>query len=218
MNIIRTAATILSALILISGALAVSYKYSQKQSSNIILPGGVTYLGPSPTGEPTVPPTPIPLPKFTVTSDVKWKTQGGKIYPFTFSYPSTLKLVVFPGDTADSVAVSFNDKPPQQNILINMEFIDKRDPKLVTQEKLEYVRNYYKFFSGLKGTQNVEVFTNSAGLKGYRAVYINTVNQTPNTDIFFEVPGDPAKMIHMANGDLETSVFDKIADSMRWKK
>ncbi len=218
MKIIKTAVICFSALILLSGALAISYKYSQKQSSNIILPGGVTYLGPSVTGEPTIPPTPTSMPKFTADKDVKWKIQSGKIYPYSFAYPSTLVLVVFPNDINDSIAISFNDRPAQQNVLINMEFIDKRDPKLISEAKLDYVKNYYKFFSGLKGVQNVEVFTNSTGLKGYRAVYINTANQTPNTDVFLEIPGDPTKMIHMANGDLEPAIFDKIADSMRWKK
>ncbi|MCL4339403.1 hypothetical protein M1271_07000 [Patescibacteria group bacterium] len=41
-------ALVLCAIILL-GSLYVSYRYSQLQPSDIILPGGVTYLGPTST-------------------------------------------------------------------------------------------------------------------------------------------------------------------------
>jgi len=140
--------------------------------------------------------------RFTANENTEWKTFNGKYYPFSFSYPSTLPLVVFINDTKDTVAISFGNIPPQQNILLNLEFLDQHDPKYLKKPKIEYVKDWYKFFSGLKGVAKVEAFTNTSGLKGYKAYYINYANSTPNVDVFFEVPNSPHLMIHMANGIL----------------
>lgn len=196
-------------------ALIVTYRYSQNRGGNIILPGGVTYLGPTPT---PVPVKPTPIPRFTAGLNDAWKIVQGKVYPYSFSYPETLKLVAFPNDGTDSIAIVYGDIAPQQNILSNIELIDKRDPKLAKQEKLEYVKNWYKFFSGLKGVSKVDEFTNANGLKGYRAVYINTANQTPNVDVFFEVPGKNNILIHFANGMLDPALFERIIDSLKWTR
>lgn len=205
-------------IIVLIGSVFVSYKYSQKQSSGIVLPGGVTYLGPSQTPAESAS-TPVPTKArelFTAGPDVKWSSHSGVIYPYSFSYPQTLTLVVFVNDPSDNVAISWGDILPQENILLNMEFIDKRDPKLVSQPKEEYVRNWYKFFPGLKGVAKVEPFVNTNGLKGYKASYINYANASPNTDVFFEIPDQPMMMIHMANGILDPLIFDRILDSVKW--
>lgn len=210
-------------VLLLGGALYAAYRYSQSKNSGIVLPGGTTYLGPSPSSpqvnqQPTTnyqQPLPTPI-KFTAASDVPWKTQYGRIYPYTLSFPETLPLVVFIDDPIDSVAISLDGSPAQQNILVNMELIDQRDPVLVTQRKLDYVSNWWKFFSGLKGVAEVEPFTNTSGLKGYKAHYINYADKTPNVDVFFEVPNRRNLMIHLANGILEPDLFDRIVDSVRW--
>lgn len=206
-------------VLLLGGAVYAAYRYSQKQAGNIVLPGGVTYLGPSPaTAGPTdrQPPT-APL-RFTAASDVAWLKQSGKIYPYTFSYPSTLPIVVFPGDGSDKIAIAWGNIPPQYNILLNIEFISSREPIYLNLPKIEYVRNWYKFFSGLKGVKKVEPFTNTNGLKGYKASYIDLSDQTPNTNVFFEVPNDPNLMILLANGILDPPIFDRIVDSLSWNK
>lgn len=216
-NIIKIAVFASFGILLISGTIYVSFLYSKKQSNDIILPGGVTYLGPSEKKNElsSQPSTPTPV-RFTALSTENWKSLGGKIYPYSFSYPSSLPLVVFPDDTTDSVAIAWNNIPPQINILLNMEFINKRDPKSLQQSKIEYVKNWYRFFSGLKGLSKIDQFTNMNGLKGYKAVYINTLNQTPNVDVFFEVPKNPDKLIHLANGVLDPGLFDRMVDSVRW--
>ncbi len=212
-------------MLLLGGALYASYRYSQSKSSGVVLPGGTTYLGPSPSS-PNPPasaqgsgdakqPTPTPV-QFSAAADVPWKTQYGRIYPYTMSFPESLQLVVFIEDPIDSVAISLPDTPPQQNILLNMEIIDQRDPMLVAQKKLDYVTNWWKFFSGLKGVADVTPFTNATGLKGYKAHYVNTADKTPNVDVFFEVPNRQNLMIHLANGILEPDLFDRIVDSVRW--
>lgn len=208
-------------VLLLGGAVYAAYRYSQKQAGNIVLPGGVTYLGPSPNPTSASPaekqPPTAPL-RFTAASDVSWLKQSGKIYPYTFSYPSTLPLVVFPGDESDKIAIAWGNIPPQVNILINIEFIKSRDAKYLNMSKIEYVKNWYKFFSGLKGVKKVEPFTNTNGLKGYKASYIDLSDQTPNTNVFFEVPNDPNLMILLANGILDPQIFDRIVDSLSWNK
>lgn len=206
-------ATIIGVLIL-GGSVYAAYRYSQRQGSGIVLPGGVTYLGPSPKADITQPPT-APV-RFTTASNVDWKVFAGKTYPYSFSYPSTLPLVIFPNDPTDSVAIAWGNIPPQQNLLLNLEFIDKRDPKLVGLPKIEYVKNWYKFFSGLRGVAKVEPFTNTSGLKGYKASYLNWANQAPNVDVFFEIPANSTTLIHLANGILDPNIFDRILDSLKW--
>lgn len=213
-NFPALAAATLGGFLVLGGAIFVAYRYSQKQSSDLIVPGGVTYLGATPTQTVSAP-TPPPL-RFTADPTVNWKTRRGVTYPYSFSYPETLQLVVFPGDKSDSVAISWNNIPPQVNILANIEMVSQRDPKYVSQPKINFVNDWYKFFSGLKGVSRVEQFTNANGLKGYRAVYINNLGQTPNTDIFFEVPGDKNLLIHLANGVLDPVIFDRIVDSLNW--
>ncbi len=162
------------------------------------------------------PPT-APL-RFTIPTDTKWYTVKGKIYPYEFSVPSSLPLVIFPGDQTDSIAISWGNIPPQENVLLNIELINKRDPKYLNLFKSDYVQNWYKFFSGLKGVKNVEPFTNKNGLKGYKATYINLAGDSPNLDVFFEVPDKPDIMIHLANGILDPALFDRIVDSVSWNK
>lgn len=202
-------------ILLLSGAVFASYRYSQRQSNNLILPGGVTYLGPSPSSPPSSGQAQTPA-RFTAESGVTWNTYSGKLYPYTFSYPASLPIVIFPGDTNDSVAIAWENIPPQANVLLNMEFIDKRDPKLTKEAKIEYVRNWYKFFPGWKDVASVTPFTNTNGLKGYRAVYINTLGASPNSDVFFEIPNRPNTLIHLANGILDPAIFDRIVDSLKW--
>ncbi len=216
LDIVKLTIVTIAGILILSVAIFAAYRYSQKQAGNIVLPGGVTYLGPSPTPSFFWEPSPTPH-RFKADAAVTWKNYTGKIYPYTFSYPSTLIVVVFPDDPTDSVALSWDNIPPQLNILLNMEFIDKRDPNLTTQPKVEYVKNWYKFFSGLKGVSKVEPFTNTNGMKGYKAYYINLADATPNIDVFFEIPGNNTTMIHLANGILDPNVFNRILDSLKWK-
>jgi len=123
---------------------------------------------------------------------------------------------VFPKDKTDSVAFSFDNVDPRVNILLNIDKISDRDPRFSGKPIIDYVKNWYRYFSGLKGVDKIDAFQNVNNLKGYRAVFINDINQTPNVDIFFEVPGNNDLVIHLANGNLDPSIFDKIVDSVKW--
>ena len=191
------------------------FKYSQRSSGGMVLPAGTTYLGASPTS--TVPlPTTTEL-KFTTDATVPYKEFIGSIHPFTFSYPETLNLVTFAEDPPrDTIAIVWGNKPPQENILLNIEVIKERDKNLVNKPKIEFVQNWWKNFSGLKDVASVTPFTNVKGMKGYRAQYVNWANTAPNIDIFFEVPSRPDILVHLANGILDATIFNRIVDSFLW--
>lgn len=203
-------------MLILGSGLYVTYRYSQSRSRNIILPGGTTYLGETPTPIPITSPTPTTPAIFTAASDVAWKTRSGKIYPYSFSYPSTLNLVIFPDDLTDSVAIEWKNIPPQLNILANIELIEDRDKTYVKKPKIEYAKNWYKFFPGLTGVGKVQKFTNVNGLKGYKVWFVNKTGSSPNLDVFFEIPGKPNLMIHMANGIIDSPIFDRMIDSLKW--
>lgn len=204
-------------ILLLIGALYITYRYSLLQSNNIILPGGITYLGPSSTTKPLLPTLTVkPRKLFTAPSDDKWVIFHGSVYPYSLNHPQSLNLVVFPKDKSDSIAFSFDNTDPRVNILLNIEKISDRDPLLAGKPIIDYVKNWYKYFSGLKGVDKIDAFQNVNNLKGYRAVFINDVNQTPNVDVFLEIPGSNDLVIHLANGNLDPSIFDRIVDSVNW--
>lgn len=204
-------------ILLLIGALYITYRYSLLQSNNIILPGGVTYLGPSSTTKPLLPTLTVkPRKLFAAPSDDKWVIFHGSVYPYSLNHPQSLNLVVFPKDKSDSIAFSFDNVDPRVNILLNIEKISDRDPLLTGKPVIDYVKNWYKYFSGLKGVDKIDAFQNVNNLKGYRAVFINDVNQTPNVDVFLEIPGNNDLVIHLANGNLDPAIFDRIVDSVNW--
>lgn len=191
------------------------YQNYQKTEGKISLALGDTYLGPEkdkyfPSKEAEQPQEN----RFTATQQTPWIAYSGKIYPYTFSYPETLKLVSFPNDPSDSVAIDWEGIPVGQNIFLNIELIKDKDPSLVSKPK-EYVEGWWQYFSGLKGIHSVTDFTNSSGLKGYKAIYINQADESPNVDVFFEIPKNPGILIHLANGVLDQEVFEKIIDSLK---
>ena len=176
-----------------------------QKSGTIVLPAGGTYLGPS-----SVPSTPQP---------VTGTTLKGRKYPYSFNVPKTLKLVTFPNDAFDIYALSINNQPPENNVLVGVDDLNRDEElkKFIVGSKRDYVENWWKQFGGLKGVASIIPFANDKGLKGYKAKYINTQGQSPNDDIFFETP-DPAYVIHLANGPLPEAVFNAIVDSVTWEK
>jgi hypothetical protein len=197
-----------------------AYQMAKKRAPVIVLPGGVTYLGPTATPAP-VPTAPVQS-KFTAADDVAWNTYKGKKQPFTFSYPSTLKLVTFPDDVTESVAFSFNNINPGSNIMFRLSIIKQIEPKMaeyIDKPKIEYVKNWWtQYPGGLKGVGSITEFTNSRGMKGYKAKYKNHADQTPNDDVFFEIPGHNDYMVRFGNGLLDTGIFNRIVDSFYWGK
>lgn len=192
------------------------YLYAKKYGTKITLPGGQTYLGQeAPESTDLANPPTAPL-RFTAEPEVPWTELKGKTYPYTFEYPETLSLGVFPNDPNDSVAIIWGNIPPERNIFLNIENVSSRNPAYVGNLE-SFARNWWQFFSGLSGLRSIESFTSAYGLTGYRAVYTNTVGQSPNIDVFFAIPNNSNKVIHLANGILDPAIFERIVASLRYQ-
>jgi hypothetical protein len=142
----------------------------------------------------------------------------GNIYPYSFESPATLALTALPNNPYDIYAISWKGMPADQNVLMGVDNLknDATRSHYISEPKMTYVREWYKQF-GLKGVASIDTFTNSQGLKGYKAKYFNSAGETPNTDVFFEIPNHPEYVIHFASGILSQDVFNKMIDSVSWK-
>ncbi len=191
--------------------IVLAHNLSFQKSGTIVLPAGGTYLGPSPTA-PT-------NPKVEAPTKAGFVTVKGKKYPYSFEVPSDLKLVTFPNDPYDIYALSLDDRPPDQAVLIGVDDLNRTEElkKYVKGSKRAYVENWWKQFGGLTGVSSITPYTNKAGLKGYKVLYANAAGQTPNDDVFFASP-DGRYIIHLANGPLPDAIFNAIVDSVTWEK
>jgi len=204
-----------------------SYHLANTNKGEIAIPAGKTYLGPPQnnpswtnfSGENNAEEKPKEPSVFTADEKTPWKTWAGKIYSYQFSYPETLQISGFSNDPMDSAGISWNGKKPAENILINVIDLSKNNAfeGYIKKPKKEFVLNWWKQFSGLTGMTPLVEFTNKKGLKGYKTRFINTKGETPNLDVFFEIPGTPTLMIRIANGLIDPLLFEKIVDSVEWK-
>jgi hypothetical protein len=221
-------ALFLSISILVSSLMYLSYHLSNTNKGSVAIPAGKTYLGPPEvvpgwTDFSAPQPTKEPEPQQTIfTADAKtpWNIWKGKTFPYQFSYPDTLTLTGFPNDPMDSAGISWGGRKPQENILINVIDLstNKTFEPYIKKSKQEFVSNWWKQFSGLTGVSPITDFTNKKGLKGYKARFINSAGQTPNLDVFFEVPKNPNLIIRIANGILDPTLFDAIVETVSWEK
>lgn len=207
---------IIIVIVVLLSAVFYSYWNFLRNPGYVVLPGGITYLGPSRAPKPT------PLPSdglFHEFPNEIWTKISGKIFPFIFEKPSSLTLLRFPGDTTDALAIEWRDRPPQQNILIHVENLKtnkslakyRNIPKKVLIEKYWWTQ-----YGAYSGVQDVIEFTNSKGTTGYKTRFITTDGKTPNEDVFFEVPNQKDYIIRFGNGILAQSIFDKIIDTFEW--
>ena len=204
------------AILILVVVVFVGYRYAQQYGAKLSLPSGQTYLGEEGTDQEDFNNPPTAPKMFTVSPDTPWEEYRGAIYPYSFKYPETLTLNIFPDDPNDSVAIVWGNILPQRNVLLNVENIPNRDPQYVGKIE-EYARNWWQFFSGLTGLKSIEKFTNTAGMTGYKAFYTNQAGESVNTDVFFGIPGDPNRVLHIANGILDPEVFDRIVDSLDYQ-
>lgn len=188
-----------------------------QNKGTIVLPAGGTYLGP-PSPSPTLEPTAAAVEPAAANKD-GLQTIKGRKYPYSFEIPASVKLVTFPGDAFDIYALSINNQPPENNVLIGVDDLSRTDElkKYIKRNKRAYVENWWKQFGGLKGVAGITEFTNRSGLKGYKAKFTNAGGASPNEDVFFASP-DGGHVIHLANGPLEKAVFDAVVESVAWEK
>jgi hypothetical protein len=196
-------------------------QYAKTKPSSIVLPGGITYLGPSPTQAPAnsgktfgnVLAGQIPIPE-----NATWETYKGKQLPYAFSYPTTIQLGVFPNDPYDSVTVFYNGTESQSNLFFRVEDLNKLNKaSFIKQEKIEYANSWWKDYNWT-GVASVTPFTNKEGLVGYRAKYKDASGNTPYDHVFFEVPNRPDLIIWITGKLFTQTVFDRLVDSVSWTK
>jgi len=189
-----------SALILL---IILQHNLAFQKNGTIVLPAGGTYLGPT-----SSPPSPS-LPFLPASGGAV----HGQKYPYSFQTHESVKLVAL-GGAFDIYALSINNQPPENNVLIGVDDLNRTSElkKYIKGSKRAYVENWWKQFSALKGVETITEFTNKKGMKGYKATYINGSTE----DVFFETP-DPKYVIHLANGPLDQKIFDAIVDSVLWE-
>ncbi len=199
------------------------YLYSRPRGGTVVLPGGITYLGPSPT-KATSDKRQAISEKIPIPSDAGWATQTGKKYPYSFLYPTSLSLGFFPNDPFDAVTIFWGDTNPQENLLLRVENIKdlpagrqgiKGKEDYIKKSKKDYALVWWKDYSW-KGVSDISEFTNSKGLKGYRAKYLDASGTSPFDHIFFEVPGRPELVVWLSGRLVAADVFDRIIDSVGW--
>lgn len=204
-------------LIIIIG---VAVTHAKSTKGTIVLPGGITYLGPTPT------PTPSNTAKFSTILDgqipiadtAEWTEYTGKTLPYVFMYPNTISLGVFPNDPYDSVTVFYNGTEAQGNLFFRVEDLNLlQKSAFITKPKVEYVKQWWKDYSWT-GVSSVTPFTNAHGLVGYRAKYIDSNGQTPYDHVFFEIADRKHLMIWISGKLFPQKIFDRIVDSVNWKK
>lgn len=171
-----------------------SYASAKNKPGTVVLPGGITYLGPSPS-TPSTPSTPT------------WSSRTGTIYPYSFDYPSSMNLGVFPNDPSDAVTAFIEGTDSGSNIFFRIETL-KESPEA-------YAKNWWKQYNW-KGVSKVSAFTNSKGLKGYRATYLDQNDKTPYDHVFFEIPGKKDRIIWLSGRLFSKEDFDTLIDSVNW--
>ncbi len=212
------------AFFILSGIVLLAYLYSRPRGGSVVLPGGVTYLGPSPMvqnqksnikNQKEI--QQMQTGKISVPNDAPWVTQTGKKYPYSFLYPSSLSLGVFPDDPFDAVTIFWGDTNPQENLLLRVENLKEIKGKevYIKKPKKDYVLDWWKEYNW-KGVADITEFVNSKGLKGYRTKYLDTSGSSPYDHVFFEVPNRAELVIWMSGKLLEPSVFDRLVDSVTW--
>jgi hypothetical protein len=221
-SLIKVGGFVAIAVVFLLVIIFVWHAWTAKRVGKIILHSGVTYTGPTPTGgaavaqEPQAPANG----KFMAASDTPWKIITGGIYPYSFEAPETLKLVRFPNDQYDIYAIDWNNISPQSNVLIGVDNLTRNDTLkayINDTSKKNYVENWWKQFGSLSGVSSVTPFTNSKGMKGYKAKFLlQGGSPAPYEDIFFETAKKKDIVIHLSNSVLDDSVFNRIVDTVSW--
>lgn len=212
---------IVSGVILVVFLIGLSFLNSfanKKDKSEVVFPAGVNYLGDGNQAEGEVAPTQAPNLDFdALVQSQDWVELVGRQYAYSFQYPRGLTPLFFPNDPNDSVTFQVGNIPAELNIMFVVETVSSRDRQYVGNLQ-GFVSNYWRFFGGLSGVQSVEPFTNDNGLKGYRAVYTTKTGEPTTAHIFLAIPDDADHVLHVANIFPSETLFDRIVNSVNYKK
>lgn len=205
--------------LVVFGGVYMAYVSAKSRPSTIVLPGGITYLGETPT--PAIAPTALTeqatLGIIPIPANTTWTTYRGKQFPYSFSYPSSLSLGVFPNDPYDSVTIFYGSTDPSKNIFFRVEDLTKLKKTAYVGKPLEYAKQWWKDYAW-KGVQTVTAIQNNQGLTGYRAVYLDDTHGPSRDQIFFVVPGNDNLIIWLSGNLFAPDIFNRIVDSVAWTK
>lgn len=191
---------------------------SKKGKGEVVFPAGINYTGNEKTPVSQQPKRPsYDYTKLASASDwVDFTSPRGQ---YTFKYPPELIPLIFPGDVNDTVTFDVADVPAQFNLMILVETVSSYDAKLRGRPE-EFVRNYFKFFGGLKRLQEVETYRTDKGLQGWRTKYVTQSDVVGSDNYFFVVPNQPDKIVHVNNifPKEGQAVFTRLLNSLEYKK
>ncbi len=103
-------------------------------------------------------------------------------------------------------------------MVFTVDLASSRSGEFKTMDLANYPESYWRQFSGLTGTKEILRFSNSNGVKGARAVYVNVSNESPATEVFFEFPTRKGDFVHFGSGVLSPDVFNKIIDTFQFNQ
>lgn len=187
---------------------------AKNRTSAIVLPGGITYLGPT----TTIAPTPTPgSGTLSVPQNARWNTYEGKKFPYRFSYPESFSLGVFPNDPFDAVTVFTPGTDGSNNIFFRVDDLKTMNKPAYIGKPEQYARDWWKSYAW-KGVQSVTAFTNASGLSGYRATYLDAAGKTPYDHVFFSVPNHPEYILWISGRLFDSATFSHMIDSVSWKE
>lgn len=190
---------------------------NKNKNGQQVFPAGVNYL--SPKGDEEV--KPVLLYDFTKLAESSdWVTYKGKLFSYSFQHPKELEPITYPNDKSDAVAFKVGALPPEQSLLLTVEKISSRDINLVGKPE-DFIKNYWKFFSGLKSLNKIESITNEKGLSGYKATYVVKGSNAVTSDYyFFVMENDTDHLLYV--GDIfpieGKAVLNRLINSLEYQK
>lgn len=198
----------------------VLFEFSKPRVGQVILPGGITYLGEKTTPTPaSVQPQPKkPLLQLSAAPNAIWKTYTGKQHPFRFSYPESITVAPYPNAANETVVIRVGTQNPTEYLFLVV--IDMTKPGVEPWKGKpldEFVKNYASVTVGVSSVSDIQPITTINGLSGYRAV-MKEVSGAQTDNIFFTIPKRPDRVLRLVNASaiLAPELFTRIADSVGW--
>jgi hypothetical protein len=195
----------------------IAYQWSKSRPSSIVLPGGITYLGPTPT---VLIPQPTQKPfdgKIAVEPNATWAERKGKIFPYTFLFPGSIALGEFPSDPYDSVTLFYPGTDANSNIFFRVEDLNKLNKKQYVGNLKSYAQDWWKDYNWT-GVASISALTTQKGLSGYRASYTDSKGETSYDHVFLAVPNRADLVIWASQKLFSTSVFNRFVESISWNR
>lgn len=203
-------------LVLVAG---VYFWVNRKSKGSLIFPAGINYTGTETTPVPQAQRPTYDYAKLGAASASEWATFTSPKGQYSFQHPKGMIPLIFPGDVNDSLTFNVSDVPAQVNLMILVENMANYDPKMSGQHE-NFVKNYWKYFNGLKRLNNVTEFENEKGLKGWKVSYITKGDVVTTENYFFKLGNDPNRILHVNNilPPEGQAVFTRILNSLEFKK